>query len=145
MKTFSDLFYEAQTLPPKDRASFVGTRLSAALSGTNIEICSVDSSPEPNGSRALIGVAPYSLPDLALLDALKRSLAEGENNREHIQIFDVLTCATISDFERYIPGIGNVYQTPVIGIWEDGALTQKASGAEARGTIIRRYSLNIPQ
>lgn len=41
-----------------------------------------------------------------------------------------------------IPGIGKTFQTPVVGVWEKGVLTQKATGAAGRDLIIARYGLN---
>jgi hypothetical protein len=73
--------------------------------------------------RVLIGVAPYSGYDLKLLEALNELPLDPISDR--IDVFDVLACQTQEDFEKYIPGIGKVYQTPVVGIWEQGRLLQR--------------------
>jgi len=89
----------------------------------------------------LVGIAPYSLPDLELLDAIKEALKQKPSCEERVQVFDVLTCASMKDFDERIPGIGQVYQTPVVGIWEDGVLVQKASGAKARQLTLEQYKV----
>ncbi len=64
---------------------------------------------------------------------------------ETIEAFDVAACRGMQDFERYIPEIGQVYQTPVVGVWENGVLDQKASGARARELLIVNYNFNLPK
>jgi hypothetical protein len=83
----------------------------------------------------LLGIAPYSLPDLELLDALKESHRQNSTSSQRVQVFDVLSCTNANDFDQYVPGIGRVYQTPVVGIWENGVLVQKATGLKARQLI----------
>jgi hypothetical protein len=46
-------------------------------------------------------------------------------------------------FEDYIPGIGRVYSTPVVGLWKNGVLIQKGAGVEGRKILIDRYELGI--
>ena len=36
---------------------------------------------------------------------------------------------TLDDTERYVPGIGRVFQTPVVGVWRDGVKISSAWGA----------------
>jgi len=47
----------------------------------------------------------------------------------------------MSDFDTYIPGIGNVFQTPILGYWQDGRLVHREKGAAARDWIRNRYAL----
>jgi len=76
--------------------------------------------------------------DLELLDAIEARLtAEGRN--ETIYLFDVSAFPDFKDFEKYLPGIGRVYQTPVVGSWKDGVLKERLSGAVARAWLSRRY------
>src|SRR6185369_11474940 len=92
--------------------------LPAAVASTRMSMWSPGESFPTNGARTLIGIAVYSLYDLDLLDALE----SGSFGPDTVQVFNVNDCATMSDFEQYIPSIGNVFQTPVVGYWQDGHL-----------------------
>ena len=80
-----------------------------------------------NGSknRLLVGVALWSRADMELLDGLDEA-ALGAT------LFDVSLCRSQEDFDRIIPGITPVFQTPVVGHWDGTQLLWKGSGAEAR-------------
>ena len=41
-----------------------------------------------------------------------------------VQVFSVLDCHAQEDFEKFIPGIGNVFQTPVVGFWDGDTLRE---------------------
>lgn len=93
------------------------------------------------GVRILVGVAAdYSRPDLELLDQLHDAKLQKRRGIFHIDVFNVSECRKMDDFEHYIPGIGKVYQTPVVGIWEMGHITQRSSGAEAR-VLLSRFAI----
>jgi hypothetical protein len=66
-----------------------------------------------------------------LLDGIDAELPR-EGRNETICLFDVSAFPDFKDFEKCIPGIGKVYQTPVAGIWNDGVLKERLSGAVAR-------------
>src|SRR5262249_50610849 len=89
------------------------------------------------GKRLLIGVAPYSAADLQLLDATNEVLAQARGEPIRVDVFNVLECQSMADFDSYLPGIGPVYQTPVAGLWEEGVLRETASGRAARELIAR--------
>src|SRR5262249_27284589 len=88
------------------------------------------------GKRLLIGVATYSEYDMRLLDLLDDALGESRCSSIHVDVFDVLDCPTMDDFDRYVPGVGIVLQTPVVGVWENGVLKDKGSGAPAREKLV---------
>jgi hypothetical protein len=89
------------------------------------------------GSRILIGIAAsYSIPDLQLLDEITSNISD------QMDVFDVSDCKEMKDFENYIPGIGNVYATPIIGYWENGVLKESLSGFHARNWLVNRYQLS---
>ena len=142
MKALTNLIGEAKGLPPHQHSAYVSAKLSEALSGSHLNYWRLDDSVPNAGRRTLIGIAPYAFPDLELLDSLERALSKKSNSTERIDVLDVLTCRTVDDFERCLPGIGKVFQTPVVGFWKNGDLEQKASGAPACQLIIRRYDLD---
>ena len=87
--------------------------------------------------RIVIGLAAsYSIPDLELLDVVDDAIQAGGPSLATVEVFDVLDCREMSDFEKYIPGVTPVYQTPVVGIWEQGVLRAVGSGAVARDLIL---------
>lgn len=96
---------------------------------------------KPTGDRVLIGVATWSPPDLAMLDILA-SLASAREANLDIDVFNVSSCPTTAAFEEYVPGIGAVFHTPVVGVWIDGVLTDKSSGKRARDLIARACRLS---
>lgn len=142
MTSLRNLFDEARELPAGDQATYISSKLPEALSDGPLHYWRLSGSVTTTAQRTLIGVAPYSLPDLKLLDALKESLSKNTHLGERIDVLDVLRCAA-EDFEQCIPGIGRVFQTPVVGIWENGVLTQHASGAKACRLVISRYNLSL--
>lgn len=87
----------------------------------------------------MIGVATYSLDELRLLDVLESKLSNQAGRSETIHLFDVSACSEMGDFELYIPAIGKVFQTPVVGLWEDGVLRYKAQGASATAWLRQRF------
>lgn len=93
------------------------------------------------GTRFLIGIETASRYDMILLDALADAMVDGRIGEDRIDLFDVAEIKSMADFEHYIPGIGDVYQTPVVGYWENGVLQQKAWGAGGRNLLIRHYRL----
>lgn len=66
--------------------------------------------------------------DVELLDSVIRASHNRDPLDERLEIFDVLSCKNQADFEALMPGIGKVFQTPVVGLWKDGVLQVKASG-----------------
>jgi hypothetical protein len=135
------LFDEARGLSPKDQAGYISARLPEALADGPLSVWGSGEPIPAVGRRTLLGVAPYSRPDLELLDAISEALQQADRSEEKVQIFDISRCASMEDLNEFIPGIGRVYQTPVVGIWRDGVLLQKASGAQARQIVLQQYSL----
>jgi hypothetical protein len=86
------------------------------------------------GRRMLIGLATYSRDDIDLAQALVDHKASGGSGVQ-VELFSVMDIRTMQEFEEYIPGIGNVYQTPVAGLWEDGVVIRTSQGLEARKLI----------
>ncbi|SRR5258706_9547759 len=137
----TQLFEDARKLPPGDQVGYISERLDEALIDSRISIWRRGEPVQRTGHWILLGIAPYSLPDLQLVDELREGLKQGSRSDESFQVFDVLSCSTMNDFDECIPGIGSVYQTPVLGIWENGVLVEKATGAKARQLVIERCGL----
>jgi hypothetical protein len=85
--------------------------------------------------RILVGLAPsYSDLDLDLADLL---IARAPRHPEvHIDVFDVLEVRDADDLENYIPGIGKVHHTPIVGVWRNGNVVQTGAGFAGRKLIL---------
>ena len=103
-------------------------QLPSMLAVSNLRFWSPSLPISANGERALVGIATWSLYDPQLLDRLQATLACC-NRQTIIDIFDVDACKSLDDTERYVPGIGRVFQTPVVGVWRDGVKISSAWGA----------------
>jgi hypothetical protein len=86
--------------------------------------------------RLLIGLASYSVPEVELAQRLIDRLETGPLP-VCVELFNVLDVKDMSDFQNYVPGMGSVYQTPVVGLWSDGLLADAVQGSDARVLIQR--------
>ena len=78
---------------------------------------------------------------MRLLDALDQRVGVG--TEEKVDVFNVLDFKSQSDFDKYVPGIARVFQSPVLGVWEDGTLKRSLSGSDARYFLIDRYKVSL--
>jgi hypothetical protein len=95
----------------------------------------------PTGTHVILGVATYSQQELNLLDDVNASLSSGNGQTLQVDVFDVLECEQMSDFEKFIPGLGPVYQTPVLGVVADGSLVQSAVGLREVEEVLRQHRI----
>ena len=137
MGKFEDLLKLNTHLPPGEQQRLAIELFPATVATTRMSMWAPGESFPTEGNRLLIGIATYSHYDLDLLDALD-SQFRGDDT---IQLFEVSSCSTMDDFEKFVPGIAKVLQTPVIGFWEDGQLAYHAQGALARRWVRDRYGL----
>jgi len=86
------------------------------------------------GKRLLIGVATWSAYDMKLLDAVSQALQRPVLDLT-VEVFNVADCSSPEAFDQYVPGIGRVFQTPVVGLWSDGNLVDKATGRAGRELV----------
>jgi hypothetical protein len=87
------------------------------------------------GRRLIIGVAVWSVYDLRLLQLLNDAVAGGARPDLHVAVFNIDSSPT--DLQRLFPGIGEVYQPPVVGYWEAGQLKESGFGFAARQLVGR--------
>ena len=143
--TLSRIFQDAQKFFPGPRQySYIIEHGAEVLAHDSLSIWSIHDLPArpETGNFVLICVAVYSLPDMELLDAVVAKQRESKYREERLDIVNVLTCSQ-TDFDSRIPGIGKVFQTPVVGIWKYGVLEKKGSGHKAVEAIKQHYSLDI--
>jgi len=130
MTNFTAILSAQRSRHPSTEGKNDSARLVEALSQSRLHYWTLGDDVASTSRRTLIGVAPYSTYDLKLLEALNELSLDPISER--IDIFDVLACHSQEDFEKYISAIGKVYQTPVVGIWQNGKLVQRDSGHNAR-------------
>ena len=84
------------------------------------------------GLRLLIGIsASYAVKELELLDMIDAALLGGPE-KVCVDVFDLATCRAQEDVRLFFPGITKVVQTPILGIWSLGHLTEVIQGFYAR-------------
>ena len=107
MKRFSSLLEPRSEMSVGQQQRDAAEHLAGLLRESRLHLWQ-PGDPVPNrGRRILLGVASYSLPDLALLDTLNEADEQG-SIWPRLDVFNVLQCQSIQDFERYVPGIGKV-------------------------------------
>src|SRR3954468_12590839 len=121
MTPFTDLI-RSSALPAsadgsvRDRQRAIDALFPSVVSATPIRLWQPGDPIEPTGRRLLIGVATWSVPDLTLLDELARAPSRQAPGMV-VDVFNVADVRSAGDFERYVPGIGAVFHTPVVGLW----------------------------
>jgi hypothetical protein len=113
---------------PSEQQKYVHEQFRKLLSESRLRAWDPGDPTPLTGRRILVGVADYSTIDMALLDALDKIVSNQLGPDDTIQVFNVLDCTKMEDFEEYVPGIDPVYQTPVVGVWEEGQIDRRASG-----------------
>jgi hypothetical protein len=139
MNLFQD-FYRAPSIPvPQDgslgiRQQTLDGRFPAIVSQSPFRLWSPGEPIPQQGDRLLIGVATWSAEDMKLLDALSQVIHR-QVPALTVELFNVADCQSPAAFQRYVPGIGSVFQTPVVGHWSEGVLVEKASGYAGRELV----------
>ena len=144
MTTFSKLLNSSSDLAPGQQQQRAAEQFPSLVQSSHMKLWQPGRDLPLNGAEVVwIAVASYSVPDLELLDAIEAKLT-GEGQNETIYLFDLSAFPDFDDFEKFLPGIGAVYQTPVVGSWTGGVLKERLSGAPARAWLARRYKLTPP-
>ncbi|HUQ68033.1 MAG TPA: hypothetical protein VM165_00835 [Planctomycetaceae bacterium] len=88
------------------------------------------SQPIPaQGRHLILGLASYSQHDLQLLDDLAQAMMLLTADGQRLAVFDVQQCHDQRDVARFMPdGLGDIWGTPVLGIWENGNFQQRVNG-----------------
>ncbi|HTU27194.1 MAG TPA: hypothetical protein VMF30_17435 [Pirellulales bacterium] len=101
--------------------------------------------PVPSaGVHLILGVASYSPRELGLLDEVDATLGGDNGRAADVAVFDVLDCQQASDFQKFIPGLPPVYETPVVGVIAGGKLVESAAGLDEVEGVLRRHNVLAP-
>lgn len=141
MNRFFDLFrHETPPPPGKIYADDRSDLFPALVSGSPRLTLWAYGAPIPSTGRfLLVGVATWSGYDMKLLDILEQSIG----GPDVIGVFDTAECKSDEDFDARIPGIGTVFQPPVVGLWEQGKLIAYGSGHEGQDLAFRVCGIDI--
>jgi hypothetical protein len=90
------------------------------------------------GVFVLLGVATWSGYDMQLLDTLQEIMA-GKRRDWTIGIFNAGILTGQEALREYVPDAPFVFHTPVVGVWRDGFLTDRAEGSTARDLVARMF------
>ena len=141
MRTVRAIVEESKRLDAWDQASYISQHLQEAFPVKAIRLWHFGEPFSREGRRIFIGVATYSLPEMRALDALIDAASHASPINGAIDVFDTAECRNLEDLRQLVPGIGPSLHTPIVGVWEDGVLREKASGAEARKLLTARCDL----
>jgi hypothetical protein len=141
VKTFSSLLSYRRGHSPADAQKKARSAFPRKVSQSRLTLRNPEQPIPPSGRHFIIGVATYSADELGLLDELDRGLEAERRDSADIAVFDVLDCERMTDFQRYIPGIDGVYDTPVIGVMMDGKLIDRAAGLSQVVSTLRRFNV----
>ncbi len=92
--------------------------------------------------RYLIGVATWSGYDMHLLDVMAEALSHNPIAPPVVEVFNTADCQQPQDFARYMNGLGDVSQTPVVGFWNNGELIWSGQGSNARELLAGIFNLH---
>jgi hypothetical protein len=141
MNTFYDFSQSLTSSGRQDGSLVLGQRnlddrFPSVVSASPFRLWSPGDPIPTKGKRLLIGVSTWSAHDMKMLDAVSQALP-GLSFALTVEVFNVADCSSPAGFERYVSGIGAVFQTPVVGFWSDGQLVDKASGRAGRELVAR--------
>ena len=141
MSTFSSLLKHRKGDSPKDAQAKARSEFPKKVVQSKLRLRKPGDPLPPRGRHFIVGIASYSADELGLLDQLEDFLETASPGTTDLEVFDVLSCGQMSDFEKFIPGIGDVYQTPIIGVISDGKLIDHATGFSDVAQTLRRFKL----
>jgi hypothetical protein len=110
-------------MAPAEQQAYILSALPARAREKGMRVWKLEDGIPTRGRRFLIGVTEYSRRDLNLLDGVCGTLKGNQ-----LDMFILSQCKSQSEIEDYVAGIGPVYHSPVVGVWEDGRLTASVSG-----------------
>jgi hypothetical protein len=131
----TELFTESAQMTPAEQQTYILSALPIRAAQLGMRVWGLEDGIPIHGRRLLIGVTQYSRGDLDLLDAIHDALLS-----DQLDVFMISQCKSQAEIEDFVPGIAPVFQSPVVGVWEDGHLTAKGCGWEAR-QLLARYDV----
>ena len=111
---------------------------SIVAESLDIELWPRNRSTPATGTFLLIGVETWSGYDMKLLDEVEHAI----DKPDVVGVFDMQEAQSPDDFDSRIPGLRDVVQGPVVGLWKDGQLIESGSGHSAQNIVFKSCGLN---
>ena len=138
MSRFLDLTHR----PHDENDPYVADRLLPALLRNSPFRLWAPGDPIPQrGVFILLGIATWSGYDTLLLDMLQEAIASRDDHPV-VAVFNAGILPSLEAFEAYIPGLPPPSQMPVVGVWHDGILTERAVGRFACDLVARMFGFS---
>src|SRR5438105_3386477 len=141
MNTFASLLKHRKGKPPSETQEKARQDFPRTVSKSRLKLRKPGEPIPSSGRRFILGIATYSADELGLLDELEETLENGDAERADVEVFDVLGCEQMADFEKFIPGIGGVSCTPIVGVISSGKLIDQATGLPDVQKTLRRFNV----
>ena len=133
---FVDLWENSKHMNPAVQQEWLRQEIPKRLSEGGVRLAQKGAGAP---DRIVVGIAEYAREDLQLLDnASVAASALGVI----LEVFLMTACRSQSEIEEYVPHVGPVFQSPVVGVWKAGTLKESASGHAARALL--RKELQLP-
>jgi hypothetical protein len=141
MTAFFDLFVGNSSRPdPFTDPSWADRQFPPLVASSSFHLWRPGDPIAERGIRLLIGVATWSGYDMRLLDVLAEAMSRRPTpDSPVLEVFNTADCRQPRDFTSYVPKLGMVHHTPVVGIWRDGELEWSGQGYEARDRAARLF------
>jgi len=139
---FSDLLAQQPGRSVGEIQADAAQKLGAMLRSAGIPVREPDGRIPLQGRHLILGVASFSTVDLQLLDELAQALDGSRADAQRVAVFDLQQCRDQHDVARYLPGaFGPVWNTPVLGIWDNGSLARRIDGVAGCRQMLQQEGL----
>lgn len=139
---FESLLLDQPHRSPGEQQRWARKKFSSLLAESSLEELPTEKFVKSAGRTVLLLVAVYSLDDLKLLDKLNESCPRQEEVPISMYIYDIENVKSLYEVDKFIPGIAPAYQTPMIGVWENGELKKSAWGSDVLQILDEIFYLN---
>ena len=138
--SFSNLLLGRPDLGHVERQRASEAEFPSLIEKSHMRMWRLGEESPPAGEQVIwIGVGTFSVYDMELLDKLEAKLSR-ETVKELIYVSDTVAFPEFN-FEERLPGIGRVFDVPIVGYWKEGVLEVKLSSAKARDWLMERFEL----
>jgi hypothetical protein len=140
MTTFFDLFAQNARGPESwTDPTWLDREFLAALRRHGLAYWRPGDAIASSGERLLLGIAPTSGYDMRLLDVIVEGHRQNNGQKLIVEVFNMWECTSDSEYDRRVPSLGVVFQSPVAGHWIDGRWTRSEQGFYARDWIAKLF------
>jgi len=132
---FADLLENSKHMSPATQQRWLKKEIPTRMSEAGVRLAQKGSGAP---DRIVMGIAEYVPDELRLLDSVCKATSD---LGLVLEVFLMTDCSQ-EEIEEYLPGVGRVFQSPIVGIWKAGTLKESGSGHAARALL--RKDLRLP-